>query len=78
MKEEGLSDCLVLLSVYETCRCRRVSFLKFFLSEQQDVESFCRGEQKKKRTPRLEVYPTGFSRSGRKTKTTRRSNSQTP
>jgi hypothetical protein len=66
MKEEGLSDSIVLLSVYQTCKYRGVSFLKFLLSGEQDVESFCQATRTKRQQPRLEVYPKGFSRSGRK------------
>jgi hypothetical protein len=32
VREEPLSDYLVLLSVYQTCKYRGVSFLKFLLS----------------------------------------------
>ena len=40
MSEEGLSDYLVLLSVYQTCKYRGVSFLKFLLSREEDVEAY--------------------------------------
>jgi hypothetical protein len=33
MREQGLSDYLVLLRVYQTCKYRGVSFLKFLLSQ---------------------------------------------
>jgi predicted RecB family nuclease len=42
MKETGISDYLVLLSVYETCKYRGVSFLQFLLSQEYDVETFSR------------------------------------
>src|SRR5262249_15714043 len=38
MREPGLSDYLVLLSIYQTCRYRGISFLKFLLSKERDVE----------------------------------------
>ena len=57
--EEGLSDYLVLLSVYQTCKYRGVSFLKFLLSQEEDVEAFCRAEAEE------EMYATA-SRSTRR------------
>ncbi len=33
MTEAGLNDYLVLLSIYQTCRYKGVSFLKFLLSQ---------------------------------------------
>ena len=61
-REGGLSDYLVLLSAYQTCKYRGVSFLKFLLSGDDDVATFCQPGQRKKRRPRLEVYPEGFPR----------------
>src|SRR5262249_29754720 len=52
---------LILLSVYLTCKFRGVSFLKFLLSEEKDVEKFCRGARKKHK-PSVPVYPKGFPR----------------
>jgi hypothetical protein len=60
MRAEGLSDYLLLLSVYQTCKYRGVSFLKFLLSREDDVAVFCQTGKKKKGRPRLEVYPQGF------------------
>lgn len=57
LRESGLSDYLVLLSVYQTCKYRGVSFLKFLLSREDDVAAFCRPGRKRKGRPRLEVYP---------------------
>jgi hypothetical protein len=62
MKEDGLSDYLVLLSVYQTCKYRGVSFLKFLLSGEDDVEIYCQRKRRQKREPDLEVYPEGFPR----------------
>jgi hypothetical protein len=62
MTEEGLSDFLVLLSVQQTCRYRGMSFLKFLLSREKDVGTFCERRQKKSEPPAIEVYPDGFSR----------------
>jgi hypothetical protein len=57
-----LSDYLVLLSIYQTCKYRGVSFLKFLLSREDDVAVFCQLGRKKKGRPPLEVYPEGFPR----------------
>jgi hypothetical protein len=62
LEEGGLSDYLVLLSVYQTCKYRGVSFLKFLLSGESDVEAYCQRKQKKTRGLCLEVYPPGFPR----------------
>jgi hypothetical protein len=63
LKEAGLSDYLVLLSIYQTCRYKGVSFLKFLLSRQWDVDTFC--EHPRRRGPALliEIYPKGVTRS---------------
>ena len=60
LREGGLSDYLVLLSLYQTCKYRGVSFLKFLLSRKDDVATFCQRGRKRKGRPRLEVYPEGF------------------
>jgi predicted RecB family nuclease len=60
MREGGLSDYLVLLSLYQTCKYRGVSFLKFLLSREDDVAAFSRRRRKREGRPRLDVYPEGF------------------
>jgi len=62
LREGGLSDYLVLLSVYETCKYRGVSFLKFLLSQETDIEAYCQRKRKKNRPPALDLYPSGFPR----------------
>lgn len=59
MKEAGLTSYLMLLSIFQTCRYKGVSFLKFLLSREQDVDVFCTGKQQK-REAILETYPKGF------------------
>jgi predicted RecB family nuclease len=68
MSKEGVSDFLVLLSVRQTCKYRGVSFLKFLLSQEEDIEAYCRRGRKKKPTVGLDIYPPGFSRGGRRGK----------
>ncbi len=60
MNETGLGDYLVLLSVYASCRYRGVSFLKFLLSKERDVDVFCAKGRKRRRNSALELYPKGF------------------
>jgi hypothetical protein len=62
LKETGLADYLVLLSIYQTCRDRGVSFLKFLLSGERDVGAFCEHPRRKRRRPRIEMYPKGITR----------------
>jgi hypothetical protein len=61
MTESGITDYLVLLSVYETCKYKGASFLKFLLSGEKDIDEFIRTGGKRKRTSGLELYPKGFS-----------------
>lgn len=62
LSEQGLSDYLVLLSVEQTCKYRGVSFLRFLLSQEEDVDVFRRHQRKKPPRPTLEVYPEDFCR----------------
>ena len=62
VKADGLSAYLVLLSIYQTCKYRGVSFLRFLLSGEDDVETYCQRGRRKKRPPGLGVYPKGFPR----------------
>jgi predicted RecB family nuclease len=61
MKEEGLNDYLVLLSIYQTCRYKGVSFLKFLLSEVRDLDAFCARKRTRRRYRDVELYPKGFT-----------------
>jgi hypothetical protein len=62
LKETGLADYLVLLSLYQTCRYRGMSFLKFLLSRERDVDAFCEHPRRKRRRPLIELYPSGVTR----------------
>jgi predicted RecB family nuclease len=64
LTETGLSNYLVLLSLYQTCRCRGVSFLKFLLSRQRDLDGFCEHPRRKPRGSSIELYPSGVTRVG--------------
>ena len=62
LTEAGLADYLVLLSIYQTCRYRGVTFLKFLLSRERDVDAFCEHPRRRRRRPLIEVYPSGVTR----------------
>jgi predicted RecB family nuclease len=62
LKEAGLRDYLVLLSVCQTCRYKGVSFLKFLLYGGRDIDAFCTNPRRKHRRPQVEVYPKGVMR----------------
>jgi hypothetical protein len=60
VKEAGLTEHLVLLSIYQTCRVREISFLKFLLSRERDIDAFAAGKRRRRRAPRIELYPKGY------------------
>jgi hypothetical protein len=62
LRESGLADYLVLLSLYQTCRYRGVSFLKFLLSRETDMDAFCERPRRRRKSPGIEVYPEGVVR----------------
>ena len=51
MTEAGLSDYLVLLSIYQTCRYKGISFLKFLLSRELDLDAFCERKRSEAAAP---------------------------
>ena len=48
MTAHGLDDYLVLLSIYQTCVYRGVSFLQFLLSGSRDLDKFCESQKRKR------------------------------
>ncbi len=56
--EAGLNQYLVLLSVYQTCKYKKVSFLKFLLSGETDIDAYCEGNGKCV-LPAIELYTEG-------------------
>ena len=53
--EAGLNPYLVLLSLNQTCKYKKVSFLKFLLSGETDIDAFCEGGGKRV-LPTIELY----------------------
>jgi hypothetical protein len=60
MTELGLKDYLVLLSIYQTCRYKDVSFFKFLLSREHDIDQFSPSALRTNGLPIVDVYPSGF------------------
>ncbi len=49
MTEDGLNNYLTLLSIYETCKYKGISFLGFLLSGTQDLEAYHERQRRKRR-----------------------------
>ena len=62
MTEAGLDDYLVLLSIYQTCNYKGISFLKFLLSREEDVNTFMTSVTRRRAArSSIDLYPDGFS-----------------
>jgi len=46
--ERGIRDYLVLLSIYQTCEYRNVSFLDCLLRGERDLDEFCRRNRRRR------------------------------
>ena len=58
--EAGLKEYLVLLSIYMTCKYKRISFLRFLLSREKDIDAFRRNKSLRTPRPTVELCPEGF------------------
>jgi len=54
--EVGLNQYLVLLSVYQTCKYKGVSFLQFLLSRETDIDVFRKSSSRRRAVPDIELY----------------------
>ncbi len=63
VSEAGLNDYLLLLSIHQTCRYRGISFLKFLLSRERDIDVFCAANRKRRQPRSVELYPPGLTTS---------------
>ena len=61
LTEAGVTDFLVLLSICETCRYKGISFLRFLLSRERDLDSFSDRKRPRRCPPALQIYPKGFT-----------------
>jgi hypothetical protein len=55
--EVGLNQYLVLLSIYQTCKYKGVSFLEFLLSREADIDVFRESGSRRRPLPDIELYP---------------------
>ena len=60
IKETGLKEHLVLLSLYQTCRVRNISFLRYLLSRERDIDTLSGSKRRRRGTPPVELYPKGY------------------
>ena len=60
LTEHGLNEYLILLSICQTCQYKGVSFLKFLLSKEQNVDIFIHREKQRQELSDIELYPEGF------------------
>jgi predicted RecB family nuclease len=58
--ETGLPDYLVLLSLYQTCKYRGISFVQFLKSGERDMDGFSERGKSRRRLPAVQLYPKGF------------------
>jgi predicted RecB family nuclease len=57
--ENGLKEYLVLLSIYLTCKYKGISFLKFLLSGETDIDAFCASRGRKRPMTIGQTHPEG-------------------
>ena len=62
LTEGGLKHYLGLLSVFQTYKYKKVSFLKFLVSGETDIDVFSKGRGKRV-LPMIELYPDGMASS---------------
>jgi len=53
VKKAGLTEHLVSLSIYHTRHVGDISFLKFLLPRERDVDAFASGNRRRQRAPRI-------------------------
>ena len=68
ISEHGLNAYLVLLSIYVSCEYKGLSFLKFLLSKERDIDAFYRQDFRKRSSQLIELVPEGFTFPRRKRK----------
>ncbi len=60
LTERGLNDYLILLSIYQTCVYKGVSFLNFLVSQEQDIDRFCESGPRRREVLPYDLYPEGY------------------
>jgi predicted RecB family nuclease len=61
LTETGLTEFLILLSICVTCQYKGVSFLKFMLSGEKDIDVFRAGGGRMTALPDVQLLPEGFN-----------------
>jgi hypothetical protein len=59
--KKSLSEHLILLSVYQTCKHKGIGFLQFMLSREVDVDAFGKRRRTVAGLPLLDLLPEGFT-----------------
>ena len=67
--EDGLRDYLTLLSIHQTCVYKGVSFLKFLVSQERDIDRFCEASRRTHEGLPYDLNPEGFIPPRRRRKT---------
>jgi hypothetical protein len=49
------------LSIFQTCRCKGLSFLPFLLSGELDIDTFAATRRHRRPRTELALYPKGFT-----------------
>jgi predicted RecB family nuclease len=71
MTEGGLKDYLTLLSIHQSCVYKGISFLRFLVSQERDIDRFCEMGRRSPEVPPYDLYPEGYIPSYRRHKTSR-------
>ena len=66
MTEASIDDYLVFLSIYQTCKYKGISFLRFLLSRKKDPSEFCSGTRDCRSASPDDVFVGGYPRLYRK------------
>ena len=59
--ESSLKDHLTLLSIYQTCAYKAISFLKFLVSQERDIDRFVRRGRRIVEPAPCDLYPEGYA-----------------
>jgi Transposase IS66 family len=73
LTESGLKSYLTLLSIQQTCVYKGVSFLKFLVSQEREIDGFCDGGRRGRRVLPYDLYPEGYIPPRRRGRSTKRS-----
>ena len=52
-RESRFEEYLKIMSIYQTCRYKGISFLKFILSEEKDLDEYCKKFLRRRTIPRM-------------------------